>query len=253
MIDNGIYIRTNAKKLKMIIHMGGKCEDCGLALEEKLPIADFHHLDPNLKEFNPSDTLTMVWDKCKVELDKCMLLCTNCHRIRHYDWERFNENREKIREYVDVVEERQMRIVHDDPEIIQQVLLLHSQGEFLRTIAQKLGIVRCSVKRILKLNNLTLNKWVARDELGKISKDDFQVCADNGMSAGEISKKYDCCKATVFNLAKHYNIKLKTRIKRSDANIAKSRQMLADGSTKEQVCQHFAISGATLNRWLGSQ
>ncbi len=253
MIDNGMYIRTNAKKMKMIIHMGGKCKDCGLSLEEKLPIADFHHLDPKLKEFNPSDATTMGWDKCKVELEKCVLLCTNCHRIRHYDWERFYENREKIREYVDIVEDKQMRLVHDDDEVIKQVLLLHSQGDFLRTISDKLGIFRCSVKRILKQNNLTPNKWVARDELGKMSREDFQECADKGMSAGEISKKFNCCKATIFNLSKLYNIKLKTPIKKSVENIAISRQMLANGSTKEQVCQRFAISTTTLNRWLGNQ
>jgi len=252
MIDNGMYIRTNAKKLKMIIHMGGKCKDCGLALEEKLPIADFHHLDPNLKEFNPSDSTTMSWDKCKAELDKCVLLCTNCHRVRHYDWERFYENREKIREYVGEVEDKQMNRVFNDAEVVSQVLELHSQGLFVRTISQRLGIERASVMAILKRNNRKPNKYIAADELTKIDKDGFTKAVADGLSSKQIADKFCCCVATVFNLATTYGVKVKTQRKKCDENIAKSRQMLADGSTKEQVCRHFAISSATLNRWLGN-
>lgn len=45
---------------------------------------DFHHREPKTKEFGLSIRgLTRSWDKIKLELDKCDLLCANCHRELH--------------------------------------------------------------------------------------------------------------------------------------------------------------------------
>ncbi len=37
----------------------------------------FHHKDPSKKDFGIS-RVTLKWDKIKPELDKCILLCSNC-------------------------------------------------------------------------------------------------------------------------------------------------------------------------------
>ncbi len=43
---------------------------------------EFHHINPDDKSYSiangPSD-----WDLLKLELDKCILLCSNCHREYH--------------------------------------------------------------------------------------------------------------------------------------------------------------------------
>lgn len=46
---------------------------------------DFHHLNPNEKDFNISDRNlpTSDWPRIKNELDKCILVCANCHREIH--------------------------------------------------------------------------------------------------------------------------------------------------------------------------
>jgi hypothetical protein len=44
---------------------------------------DFHHIDPNKKEYSISDLKTYSFDKLKVELDKCILVCRNCHGELH--------------------------------------------------------------------------------------------------------------------------------------------------------------------------
>jgi len=45
---------------------------------------DFHHIDPKEKEFGLSvKRLTRSWEKMKKELDKCVLICANCHREVH--------------------------------------------------------------------------------------------------------------------------------------------------------------------------
>ncbi len=42
---------------------------------------DFHHVDPSTKEFGVSNKgMTRSWEKIKAELDKCILVCANCHR-----------------------------------------------------------------------------------------------------------------------------------------------------------------------------
>jgi len=73
--------RNRSRKQFWIEYKGGKCEDCG---GEFPPcVFDFHH--EGLKDMNPSSAITMSFENQKKELDKCILLCANCHRIRHFD------------------------------------------------------------------------------------------------------------------------------------------------------------------------
>ena len=74
-------------KLKLIEYKGGKCEICSYA--KPIPGAyDFHHKDPNQKDFGISskgDIRSIA--KLKKEVDKCILVCRNCHAEIHYDIE----------------------------------------------------------------------------------------------------------------------------------------------------------------------
>ena len=58
------------------------CIDCGIK-SNNYCIYDFHHVEDN-KEFAISKT-SKSFDSIKKELDKCILLCSNCHRIRHFN------------------------------------------------------------------------------------------------------------------------------------------------------------------------
>ena len=47
---------------------------------------DFHHVDPVQKDFAISDSnIYKDINKLKEEVDKCMLVCANCHRELHYN------------------------------------------------------------------------------------------------------------------------------------------------------------------------
>ena len=70
-------------KLKAIEYMGGKCEICGY--DKCIRAFDFHHKNPNEKEFTIGHYYKLKWGAIKEELDKCMLLCANCHRELHYN------------------------------------------------------------------------------------------------------------------------------------------------------------------------
>ena len=72
-----------ARKLAAIEKMGGCCADC----KQTYPPAvyDFHHLEPTAKEHEPKRLFGQKdQDRIDAELAKCVLLCSNCHRLRHY-------------------------------------------------------------------------------------------------------------------------------------------------------------------------
>jgi len=72
------------RKIDAIIYKGGKCNDCLLELNNShYAVFEFHHLNPKLKDHDWSKLRIMNWNKILEELDKCVLLCANCHRIRH--------------------------------------------------------------------------------------------------------------------------------------------------------------------------
>ncbi len=68
-------------KLKAIEYKGGQCTQCGYS--KCVASLQFHHLDPTKKDFQIGGTLRS-WLKLKVELDKTILLCANCHGEHHY-------------------------------------------------------------------------------------------------------------------------------------------------------------------------
>jgi hypothetical protein len=73
------------KKIFFIEYLGSKCFDCGISYpKEPYAIFDFHHRDPNKKEFDWSKLRLKSDIKIKEEVDKCDLLCSNCHRKRHF-------------------------------------------------------------------------------------------------------------------------------------------------------------------------
>ena len=70
--------RRKIKELA-IAYKGGKCQLCGYIKYQGA--LDLHHLDPSTKEFGIGDKgYTRSWEKIKKELDKCILVCANCHR-----------------------------------------------------------------------------------------------------------------------------------------------------------------------------
>lgn len=84
------------RKRKLIDYKGGKCERCGL-ISEINGIYVFHHRDPSQKEFGLSKNGTnLSLEKCMKEVDKCDLLCHNCHAIIHWEWDQEKQKHSKI-------------------------------------------------------------------------------------------------------------------------------------------------------------
>lgn len=74
------------KKLKRLLvdYKGGKCIKCGY--NKSYSALQFHHRNPEEKEFGLSmNGLCRSLEVMKKEVDKCDLLCANCHAEFHGD------------------------------------------------------------------------------------------------------------------------------------------------------------------------
>jgi len=70
-------------KIELILLKGGCCYLCGY--KKNVYALDFHHRDPSKKEFNLAHT-SGITQKVLDEIEKCDLVCSNCHReIHHLD------------------------------------------------------------------------------------------------------------------------------------------------------------------------
>ena len=69
-------------KQKAIELKGGKCIVCGY--DRHHGSLSFHHLDPTKKDFGLSVRgIFRSWERVKKELEKCVLVCHNCHGEIH--------------------------------------------------------------------------------------------------------------------------------------------------------------------------
>ncbi len=80
-IDQRVRLARD-KKTRAILLMGSVCYSC----ERNGPttLFEFHHWDAREKDFGISaDGLSRPWEKIVAELEKCVMLCANCHREVH--------------------------------------------------------------------------------------------------------------------------------------------------------------------------
>jgi len=77
--------RRNLKR-RAVVYKGGKCLRCGY--NRYVEALEFHHRDPDEKDFTISKYMrscgkSTSWDTIALELDKCDMLCSNCHKGMH--------------------------------------------------------------------------------------------------------------------------------------------------------------------------
>jgi len=94
-------IRENRKKATEFL--GGKCIKCGY--NRCFVALDFHHIegrekDEKRKRRGYSLIQYYGWERLKKELEKCALLCANCHREFHQRYGRGNNTREQLKEFL---------------------------------------------------------------------------------------------------------------------------------------------------------
>ena len=109
--------RVRTLKARAVEYKGGKCQKCGY--DKCIEALEFHHRDPSQKEFTISGSYNISWNKIQQELDKCDILCANCHREEHSkntvpisEYEKYiipqrvrNENAKKKKKQSDVIKQ----------------------------------------------------------------------------------------------------------------------------------------------------
>jgi hypothetical protein len=88
-IKNKLYYKNKSREREIAIKKildnlksDLKCSRCG----ESDPVClDFHHKNSNYKEVNVSQASHRGWSIKKImeEINKCIVLCSNCHRKEH--------------------------------------------------------------------------------------------------------------------------------------------------------------------------
>ena len=74
--------RGRVFKQMCLDYKGGECERCGYNGSNSA--LEFHHVNPEEKGFGLAKQNRTKFDEAiKKELDKCILLCSNCHREKH--------------------------------------------------------------------------------------------------------------------------------------------------------------------------
>lgn len=81
-LKSAVSQRRKLLKKKAVSYLGEKCSLCGY--DTCIDALEFHHIDPTQKDFGISyKGITRSWEKIKDELDKCILVCLNCHKEIH--------------------------------------------------------------------------------------------------------------------------------------------------------------------------
>ena len=88
---------NNPLKNEAVYYAGGCCTLCGY--DTCVGALEFHHMDPTGKNFEIANRKAKNLIEIMDELDKCVLVCSNCHCLQH-----FRERNEKYHEQYKQIE-----------------------------------------------------------------------------------------------------------------------------------------------------
>lgn len=126
------------------------CSSCGYSTH--INALQFHHINPNAKEFqitstyfNPSLDIPLT---VKDELDKCEVLCCNCHVKRHIDLDFFNMHSVEIEKIMKSISDDDIRKQYDYDAILRSYMSTND----VEVVAKAHNVSRDVVLRVLRKN-----------------------------------------------------------------------------------------------------
>ena len=167
-LSNSNYrsVNNSRKRLKkkLVEYKGGKCEICGY--DKCIAALEFHHLNPKEKEFNIGCKHVLSFEKCKKEVDKCMLVCSNCHREIHYEEILKKQKEEEEKENKIFAEILKNRDKYNFKHIKNSYMYLKYTNIFEDI---KNNVSRSEIFKKYHINNKTFNKFLEENGI-KYSK-----------------------------------------------------------------------------------
>lgn len=137
------YDRINPIKDKLLdLKQEKECSICGF--KDATCSLDFHHRDPNEKSFRVSrgyrdDRFKIDLETIILEMDKCDVICRNCHALHTTDIDRFNKFKKQIHDKVINFKERQIPV---DVAMVKEMI---RKGKRVCDIAKILGYARSTI------------------------------------------------------------------------------------------------------------
>jgi len=118
-----------ARRAEGIAYLGGKCVSCGSKKDLQID-----HKDSKKKISH------RIWSwaepKRKAELDKCQLLCIDCHK------KKTKENEEALRG-------SKLKQSKLDEEKVVKIRLLHAEGTSMSKLAKQFGVDKMQISRVV--------------------------------------------------------------------------------------------------------
>lgn len=134
-------------KQKLVDLKGGKCEICGY--DKCLNALEFHHVDRETKLFELNlANFNKAFDILKIEVNKCVLVCSNCHRELHY-----HENEDRRKRFI--MEHKGVKSNAIDKLDYDKILADFNNGLYQQEIAEKYNTSLSTVKRFMQKHNIS--------------------------------------------------------------------------------------------------
>jgi hypothetical protein len=199
------WIKQKANFLRAVNELGGKCTNCG---EEHIATLDFHHFDGE-KEFNMANLLRkMDWEQVKLELTKCQLLCSNCHRKSHFDSKRYNAHKDEIfaraNGWKPLREISLKRFTDNDKDLL---IKLYNEGNLVeqisRAMARTTSVVRRKIQELIENGVLTERNIQSQRKCRKVVDPEQVLCLWNqGFPVAKISNTLDISVNQIYKVIK---------------------------------------------------
>lgn len=130
--------RQQKLKQEAIEYKGNKCLACNYNTYQGA--LEFHHLDPSEKEFNISQAKHLSFNRIKSELDKCILLCSNCHKEIHAGLLKYNTETNSITSNLIIKNTWQIKPSVKSMIDLKEIELRLKNKETLQSISSELNI-----------------------------------------------------------------------------------------------------------------
>ena len=210
MDNNYMRVRDSRQRLKakLVEYKGGKCEICGYS--KCIDALDFHHLNPEEKQFNLSSA-KVSFEKAKKEVDKCILVCANCHREIHYtiNQEKQQKEKEQCKQfYIEALNDRE----NSKEKKIRNSYLFLKETDIFKDMENQMS--RNEIFQKYHINNRTFNKFLKENGItynnkkvvvNKPSKEELIELLKT-YNVNQISKMYDVSYNGVKKWCKKFNI-----------------------------------------------
>jgi hypothetical protein len=240
-------IKQMAKRLYFYDYSGRYCKKCGFDSFKNPWIMDYHHREPEHKSFDIGKKISRYsFDTLKDEVDKCDLLCGDCHRTTHYENEiiDYTNNLSVVIDRLESLKTSggkidQMRTAEKNEIDKKQLEELIDQEIPIKKICEILGRSYESVKWSLRKHKIKTLKW----KRNPVSQKDSMIrdYISYGYSILSLVEKYSMSEEEITHFLKSNNLKIREYKKPFTENdIEEIKKLL---SNKVKIREIAAITG----------